>query len=161
MSERSVEPSPERMQAFVGSADDETPIVMVNLLRYRDEADYAGAAGTGAGFDASPCTGREAYARYGAVAVECVAEAGGRVQWAGRVAAGVIAPEGEEWDDVVLVRYPSRAAFLRMLASERYRAVAPHRTAALLDSRLIATEGGGPLSPGDRERAAVAGDNGA
>ena len=59
--------------------------------------------------------------------------------WAGRVASAVIAPEGEEWDGAVLVEYPSAAAFIEMMSSPDYRAASPHRTAALLDSRLIAT----------------------
>jgi hypothetical protein len=57
----------------------------------------------------------------------------------GHVAVSVIAPEGEEWDDAVLVEYPSRKAFLDMLALPDYQAAVFHRTAALDDSRLIAT----------------------
>ena len=52
----------------------------------------------------------------------------------------LIAPEEEEWDDVVLVEYPSRDAFVKMVESAEYQAVSPHRTAGLLDSRLIATQ---------------------
>ena len=54
--------------------------------------------------------------------------------------ASVIAPDTEEWDETVLVQYPSREAFLGMIESEAYLAISPHRTAALLDSRLIATK---------------------
>lgn len=145
MSERSVEPSPERLEAFVQGPEPHTPIVMVNLLRYHARADYS-LESIPEGFQAEPCTGREAYARYGAVAQKCVAEVGGRVLWAGAVAASVIAPADEEWDDVVLVEYPSRTAFLRMVTSDTYRAAVPHRTAALMDSRLIATSGAGALA---------------
>ena len=42
-------------------------------------------------------------------------------------------------DELLLVRYPSKAAFLSMLADPEYRAATEHRTAALADSRLIAT----------------------
>ena len=55
----------------------------------------------------------------------------------------LIAPEGEQWDELLLVRYPSKAAFLGMLADTEYRAATVHRTAALADSRLI-----GCLPPG-------------
>ena len=55
----------------------------------------------------------------------------------------LIAPEGEQWDELLLVRYPSKAAFLGMLADPEYRAATVHRTAALADSRLI-----GCLPPG-------------
>jgi uncharacterized protein (DUF1330 family) len=130
---RTVEPPPERLQAFLAAPDDGAPLVMINLLRYRARAQYPPGAGQ------EPCSGREAYQRYGAVALRKVASVGGRVVWMGRVAASVIAPEGEEWDDAVLVEYPSRAAFVAMIALPDYQAAVVHRTAALADSRLIAT----------------------
>ena len=77
--------------------------------------------------------------RFRRVVGPLIAGAGGRVLFAGRVSASVISPEGEEWDDAVLVEYPSRDAFLKMISSPEYQSAAPHRTAALLDSRLIAT----------------------
>ena len=131
---RSVEPSAERIQGFVAAADDGAPLVMLNLLRYRERARYPAGAGA-----VDPCSGREAYQRYAAVALQKVASVGGRIVWMGRVAASVIAPEGEEWDDAVLVEYPSRKAFLAMIGLPDYQAAAVHRTAALEDSRLIAT----------------------
>lgn len=130
---RSVEPSAERIQGFVAAADGDAPLVMINLLRYRERAQYPPGSG------ADPCSGREAYQRYAAVALQKVASVGGRIVWMGQVAASVIAPEGEEWDDAVLVEYPSRKAFLAMIALPDYQAAAVHRTAALADSRLIAT----------------------
>lgn len=106
---------------------------MINLLRYAEQAGYP------SDFDASPCSGREAYQRYGAVAQQTIASVGGRILWLGQVQALVIAPEGEAWDDAVLVEYPSRKAFIEMINQPEYQAAAPHRTAALADSRLIAT----------------------
>jgi uncharacterized protein (DUF1330 family) len=131
---RTVEPSQKRLQTFLEGAEPEGPVTMINLLRYNDRAQYPD------GFEAEPCTGREAYQRYGAVAAKLIAEAGGRALWVGSVSASVIAPDEETWDDAILVEYPSRAAFLEMVSSPAYQAVAPHRTAALLDSRLIATK---------------------
>jgi len=138
--QRTVEPSPERLQGFLAKLDDATRLVMINLLRYRERAQYPVGAG------ADPCSGREAYGRYAAVALQKVASVGGRIVWMGRVAASVIAPEGEEWHDAVLVEYPSRKAFLAMIALPDYQAAVLHRTAALEDSRLIATHAqAGPL----------------
>lgn len=128
----SVAPTPERI-AQLAALEGDGPIVMINLLRYRAAADYP------VGFDAAPCSGREAYQRYGAVAGPLILASGGRPIWIGRVQASAIAPEGEEWDDAILVEYPSRKAFLEMIGSEAYQASAPHRTAALDDSRLIVT----------------------
>lgn len=131
-----VEPSAESLQAFLEGAEDDSPVVMVNLLRYREQALYP------EGFAAEPCSGREAYGRYGAVAAQRIASVGGRLLWMRSVEATVIGPDAERWDDVVLVEYPSRKKFIEMVSQPEYLAAAPHRTAALADSRLIATSPG-------------------
>jgi len=69
-----------------------------------------------------------------------LAEVGAEVMWFGRVPQTVIGPDGVRWDDAILVRYPSRKAFLGMVSRPDYRRITAHRTAALDDSRLIATE---------------------
>lgn len=130
--ERTVEPKPEQLLQWLGEPL-EGPIAMINLLRYREQAAYAPDAGV------TPCTGREAYGRYSEVAIQKVAGVGGRVVWMGVVQAALIAPEGERWDDAVIVEYPSKEAFLRMISDPEYQACVFHRTAALEDSRLIAT----------------------
>ena len=122
-------PSEEQLAAFAAGGDGE--ITMLNLLRYRDEADYSERP------DETPCSGREAYQRYAAVALECVGKAGGRLVFAGAAAATVIGPADEQWDDVLLVAYPDRAAMMAMLESDEYQACTYHRTAALSDSRLV------------------------
>jgi len=129
----SIEPTAEQIAAISALSGENAPIVMINLLRYRERAVYAD------GFDAEPCSGREAYERYGEVALPRVASVGGKVLWMGDVAATVIAPQAESWDDAVLVQYPRPRAFLDMIAQPEYQAAAPHRSAALADSRLIAT----------------------
>ncbi len=135
----SVEPSAERLRSFVETDKDDGPVVMINLLRYRTQAAYP------SGFEAEPCTGREAYQRYGSVAAQRVASVGGRMLWMGSVQATVIAPDAERWDDAVLVEYPSRKAFIEMVSQPEYQSASPHRTAALEDSRLIATTTGANL----------------
>jgi uncharacterized protein (DUF1330 family) len=131
----SIEPSPEKVQKLVADASDESPIVMINLLRYRDRAEYP------RGSDAAPCSGAEAYQRYGALVVPMLGEVGAKVLWRGRVAQMVIGPDSEQWDDALLVEYPSRRAFLAMVGRADYQRAAMHRSAALADSRLIATAG--------------------
>ncbi len=51
----------------------------------------------------------------------------------------LLGPTTERWDDALLVQYPSKQAFLRMIGDPDYQAITVHRTAALEDSRLIAT----------------------
>ena len=139
----SVEPTAEQIAVLAALSGEGAPVVMINLLRYRSRAAYAD------DFDAEPCSGREAYGRYSAVALQRVASVGGSILWMGNVAATVIAPEGECWDDAVLVQYPSPQAFLQMVAQPEYLAAAPHRSAALADSRLIATRTVATLLNGD------------
>ena len=129
----SIEPTTEQISQFLAKMPEEVPIVMINLLKYREQAQYP------EGFDAEPCSGREAYARYSFHALQHVASVGGRPIWLGGVHTCLIAPAGEDWDDAVLVEYPSRQAFLTMLQNPEYLKIAAHRTAALADSRLICT----------------------
>ena len=121
----SIDPTADQLQRFLASTDD-GPVVMINLLRYADRAT-----------DGSDRTGREAYGEYGAAVIPMVMARGGSIELMGEVAPSFIAPTDEEWNDVVLIRYPNRAAFIDMISSEEYRAVQHHRTAGLADSRLL------------------------
>ena len=134
-----IEPTGEQLKAFAGFEDDGGPVVMINLLKYRDRASYE------EGSSEEPCSGREAYLRYGAVAGKMVARYGGGPVAGGPAKATLIGPADERWDDFVLVRYPSRQAFFDMVADPEYQACVHHRSAALADSRLIATKEGGLL----------------
>ena len=128
---KTVDPIASRLPAILASIPADTPIVMLNLLRFRERAQYRD--GT------SDCSGREAYARYSAVAIKKLSEIGARPVFVAKTAAMVIAPPEEIWDEVLLVRYPSVAAFSAMLAMPDYQAATAHRTAALDDARLIAS----------------------
>ena len=128
-----VDPDRARLPALLAQLPVDAPIVMLNLLRYRDEAAYPANSGH------ARCSGREAYARYAAVALRKVTEVGGAPIWMGEAHAALLAPAEERWDEVLLVRYPSIAAFVAMLQQGDYQAATVHRTAALEDARLIAT----------------------
>ncbi len=127
-----INPSPAQLETLL-KADPSPPVVMINLLRYHAQAAYP------EGVEAEPCSGREAYARYGAVAARTVAQVGGEILWMARADQVVIGPEDEAWDDVVLVRYPSREAFRKMIGLVEYQEAIVHREAGLADTRLIAT----------------------
>ncbi len=132
-STQAVDLTDERLTAYRESADTGRPVVMINLLRFRERAVYP------EGSPAEDATGLQAYARYGAIALPLVGAYGGRVVLSGGADFAVIAPPGEEWDRVILVEYPTKQAFVDMISSAEYQAGAHHRTAALADSRLIAT----------------------
>lgn len=111
----------------------DTPLVMINLLRFREQALYP----RGSSFDG--CSGRQAYKRYMETAMDKLSEVGGRPVWMSKAFVSVIAPEDEQWDQIFLVRYPSVDAFMTMISMPDYLAATVHREAALRDSRLIAT----------------------
>jgi uncharacterized protein (DUF1330 family) len=121
-------PTKEQIEALVNS-ELETPVVMLNLLKFADRT-------AGNGDDAQ--SGRDSYARYGDRVRSMLEQVGGRVLWQGRADSVVIGGEGDDWDGVILVEYPSRAAFLEMTSSPKYQEVSKDRTAGLADSRLIA-----------------------
>ncbi len=105
-------------------------VTMLNLLKFRDSADYSQHA------DEPPRTGESAYAFYAALALPIVSSHGGRTVFTGNLNEPVIGPATREWDQVLLVEYPSVATFIEMVESSEYRAISYHRSAALQDSRL-------------------------
>lgn len=125
----------ETLQAAAGHLPDNEAIHMVNLLRYRSQADY------GPGTDLPTCTGREAYfQRYVPAFHEIVAGRDIKPIWLGSVAHSLVVPDAERWDDIAIVVYPSYAVFRQVVESAAYKKQAdPHRAAALEDWRLIAT----------------------
>jgi uncharacterized protein (DUF1330 family) len=111
------------------------PIVMVNLLRFRDRAQYPD------GRDAD-VTGRTAYQRYGVVVAGMALAMGGRILFVGRPRALVIGTVDDAWEEVAVVEYPSRRAFLQMIDSPEYQAANVHREAGLSGQILIETTAG-------------------
>ena len=127
----SIQPRPHQMQAVIAEVPQGVPVVMLNMLRFRETAAYP---------DERPAvSGRQAYAKYSAVAVKIVEKVGGRLVWFGQAMGSVIGPPDEDWDHIFLVRYPSIETFMEMIRSAAYRDIVVHRSAALADSRLIAT----------------------
>lgn len=118
-----------------GTLAPDGPVYMLNLLRYKEYADYNNAAGT------SPCSGREVYMqRYVREFRRLADEHGVRLLFLGNVGISLVAPDAEQWDDVALVEYPDFSTFRNIVASNAYLENAePHRLAALEDWRLIAT----------------------
>jgi len=128
-----IEPTPEALLDLARRVPDGQPIVMINLLRFREWADYP------AGMKSEKLTGRQAYDRYGRHVLPFLTAVRARPIWRGQASCMVIAPAGERWDEAILVEYPSRSAFERMITNPEYQAGLVHRTAGLEDTRLIAT----------------------
>lgn len=111
------------------------PITMLNLLRFRDKADY------GAGDTQPPCSGKEAYfERYATAVTPMVMALGARIVWSGVARGHPVCPDDERWDDILIVEYPDLDAILGLFGDPEYQRHVVHRTAALEDSRLVAME---------------------
>ena len=113
--------------AAMADGDLDEPVVMLNLLKYREVADD--------GYGVDGLSGRDAYSKYGRAFAELNPRFGGEPIWMGRGHRSIIGDE--EWDVIILVRYPTRRQFVDMLDDPDYQAIAPIRAAALADSRLI------------------------
>ncbi|AGB21709.1 hypothetical protein Mycsm_01292 [Mycobacterium sp. JS623] len=117
----SLEPTPEQIAALVARPADE-PVVMINLLQFKDDG------------------GRQSYIRYIQEVTPHLQRVGGTVRYAGD-APTVVIGDGEKpwWDAIIVVEYPSPAAFLDMVTNEEYLKVHQHRAAGLDRGDLIAT----------------------
>lgn len=120
-------PTSEQIQALLAGPDDQ-PVVMLNLLRFKPQADGEGE------------TGQASYERYAVAMREVVESEGGRFIWAGTVDSLVIGPpEAEGFDVVGIVEYPSRQKFVEIATSERVQQIGLDRAAGLESQWLVAT----------------------
>lgn len=115
-----LEPTPEQYEALAARPADQ-PVVMVNLLKFRDG-------------------GEASYLRYVAAAGPHLQRVGGTVRYAGAAPAQIIG-DGETpwWDAILIVEYPTPAAFMSMVTDEDYLKAHEHRVDALDRGDLIAT----------------------
>jgi len=127
-----VYPGPDQAREFFND-DEDGPFVMVNLLRFREKAEYDD--GT-----ASHLSGREAYERYGAEVAKLITRLGGRIHYSGAVTGLMIGEVADLWDMVALAEYPSLAAFRAMATSDEMRAIEHHRRAGLAGQLNIKTK---------------------
>jgi len=113
----------------LAALDQKAPVVMVNLMRFRDRS----LDGDGSGWDA--------YLRYSALTVPMIKARGGTLLWTGDAKAVALGqPEGNQWDYLALVYYPSVAAFIDMMTSADYETRCdPHRTNGCVEHVIIAT----------------------
>jgi uncharacterized protein (DUF1330 family) len=114
-------------EEFVRSLPDEGPVVMVNLVRFRERS----LDGAGSGWDA--------YARYSKADMPLLKRVGGTILWAGHVEGVALGDLGEgRWDWVVVVLYASRAAFLSMVTSPEYAVANRDRENGVEDHVILA-----------------------
>jgi uncharacterized protein (DUF1330 family) len=103
--------------------DPHGPVVMLNLLRF------------------DPDGGAEQYLAYAQhfESAGINAKYGVELVYAGQGGAALVAEDGQEWDMVALVRYPSRRHFVDMVNDPVYQSYEHLRIGALVESVLQAT----------------------
>jgi uncharacterized protein (DUF1330 family) len=113
--------SPEQVATLAARPAD-APVVMINLLKFKKSG------------------GSERYLQYVQEAASHLERVGGTVRYGGTAPAVVIG-DGEQpwWDAILIIEYPTPAAFFEMVTTEEYAKVHEHRAAALDRGDLIAT----------------------
>jgi uncharacterized protein (DUF1330 family) len=125
-----VDPTGQDLKRFMDE-DDGGPVTMLNLLRFK------------------PDGGRESYAAYAAAAAPFLQQAGATVVHVAETGAPLVAPDGDtSWDSILLVRYPSRAAFSQMVADPGYQQITHLRSEALEAAVLQPTTAWAAPTPG-------------
>lgn len=120
-------PTSDQIQTLLAGPTD-TPVIMLNLLRFKAEADPPDAG----------ISGEEAYRRYAEKMVPFVEARGGRVLWTGRIDTQVIGTGAEGFHMIAVVEYPSREAFVAIATDPHVLEIGVHRTAGLDGQWLLA-----------------------
>ncbi|MCB1694487.1 MAG: DUF1330 domain-containing protein, partial [Pseudomonadales bacterium] len=108
------------------------PIYMVNLLKFKEKAEYADGRET-------QLTGAEAYKLYSVAVSNLLQEFGGDGAFFADIERLVLGEVEELWDQVAIAVYPSRAAMLEMMQSPTMKDISQHREAGLAGQLNIET----------------------
>jgi hypothetical protein len=132
--ENAVMPQPEQAKAFF-FGEENGPMVMVNLLKFKDKAEYSDGSN-------ADWTGKQAYLVYGAAVQKCLELVGGRAVFSGDVTGLILGEVEELWDMVALAYYPSPQAMMQMVGLPEYQGIEIHRFAGLKGQLNIRTAPG-------------------
>ena len=131
-------PNKEQIKAFV-KEDLGTPVHMVNLLKFKDKAEYEDGRET-------DLTGQEAYAIYSAEIKGHIEKVGGQIIFEGQASQLLVGEVDDLWDMIAVVMYPDVQAMMKMTSARAYNDIAIHRIAGLEGQLNIKTLEG-PLAP--------------
>jgi len=109
-------------------------VVMLNLLRFRETADYSDSPDLEPD---QPISGSAAYAIYIEHTLPHLRKSGGDLEFIGDGGDWLIGPADERWDLAMLVRHRSVESFMSFASNEAYLGGMGHRLAAISDSRLL------------------------
>jgi uncharacterized protein (DUF1330 family) len=115
-----IEPTNSDLERF-RAGDNGRPFVLVQLLRFAEG-------------------GRARYLEYSVAVQPALRAIGAQLVYGGECVEPLLAGEGQAWDALVAVRYPSRAAYVKMLEDPSYATIAHLRRAALRDVVMLAMD---------------------
>jgi len=131
--ENSVRPNESQMAGFMEPGP-EGPIYMVNLLKFKDKAEYEDGRAT-------DLSGAEAYGIYGAGVAELLVKHGGAPMFSASVERLMLGEVEQLWDKIAIAMYPSRKAMMEMMMSPEMEEISKHRSAGLEGQLNIETAG--------------------
>ncbi len=116
------------------SQNHSSPIIMLNLLRFKDVADYSASPQLSPSHEIS---GLDAYRLYMKAVHPLLSKIGSEIIFSGTTDQFLIGPQDEKWDAVLLVKHLDMTDFMAFALDPAYLKIEGHRTAALADSRLL------------------------
>ena len=120
------------LAAELAGSEETGPFFMINLIDFRDQAEYADGRET-------DLTGRQANDLYGATGVQQLFEGGMRPAFSGNVAPEQVSPPDPAWEQVAIARYPSYADFFALTSNPAFQEGVEHKDAGVETSTVIAT----------------------
>lgn len=114
-----VDPTGADLKRYV-TEDPGGPVVMLNLLKFAAD-------------------GRDGYREYSTAILPFLGKVGARVVHVGDLGTALVQRDDFDWDVVLLVEYPSRAAFSQMVADPEYQQITHLRTEAVSEAVLQAS----------------------
>ena len=118
-----VMPNEDQIKEFSEQGEDK-PIYMVNLLKFKEKANYPDKRET-------DLTGEEAYAIYAEEVAGHLEKVGGKPLFGGKIERLMLGEVEDLWDKVAIAMYPSRKAMFQMINDPDYIVSAQHRVAGL------------------------------
>ncbi len=130
--ENKLRPNAKQIAGFL-LGDTKTAIHMVNLLKFKDRAQYKDGRQT-------DLTGKEAYQIYTEEVQEHLRKVGAKIIFSGEVSRLMLGEVEELWDMIAIAEYPSRKAMRSMIMDKEYQKSEEHRSAGLAGQLNIETK---------------------
>ena len=118
----------------------DAPLAVLNLFEFHDLANYQPEEPE-YGTDAANISGEEAYRRYAEAAGGLIQKLGGSVTMSAAAEQVLIGPEEANWSMAAIMLFPTRGAFMQMMADPGFQETSRHRKAALKNHYMIHLNG--------------------